>query len=92
MELDGEEQLVLVAEVRGKPDEATRKQVLEALRTAVSAEHGLELQAVLLLLRGLRHRANSQRLRCWHIFVSKDTLDWNRFRRLSQRRRMPKVM
>ena len=49
VEVEGEEQLVLVAEVRGQPGAEERRAAIEAIRAAVSQEHQLPCHAVLLL-------------------------------------------
>jgi hypothetical protein len=49
VELDGEEQIVLVAEVRGRPSKLERREVIQAMRAAITREHQLSCHAVLLL-------------------------------------------
>ena len=48
VEVEGEEQLVLVAEVRGQPGAEERRAAIEAIKAAVSQEHQLPCHAVLL--------------------------------------------
>jgi phthiocerol/phenolphthiocerol synthesis type-I polyketide synthase C len=61
-ELDNEERLLLVHEVFGNPDSTEAGRIIASIRTAVAAEHDLQVHDVVLVRRGVIPKTSSGKL------------------------------